>query len=480
MTNPLAITWQEAETAEFMSLAVAAASEAAVQLVEGLLNDVVLPAWPEGLQRRKTTIEKHRRALAVLIGELQRFDIRGLRGKHGMGNSDFVGAPFGRDVFRRTADALKGAGLLEERPGWRWTSKSAFHGGATIKTGSSVTTFGLTESALERLDAAGIDAERLRDWRAHWTREDAALSAVVGGPLVELRAAKVISSPVRQAREALSVNPENPKVARIIAELEEHNAFMAAVGVRGASFYGLKRVFNNGDQDGFAWQWGGKIASRGPSGYETETKRDRLENMIIGGEPVVEIDIRASHYTLLCALSGYAFGPEVTDPYYVEGVPRDLVKNIVVQAIGRGDLNATTWSDKARADYARAHPGEKLDKALSFRSAKSAVCVAMQALVYAGAPGRTVHDLNYHEAEIMMRAMATLRTAGWGSLPVHDCLIVPLSAEDAGKEAIRSAFAAYIEEVRRCATVVIPALTVERREAPKIMIDDQTSVNEAA
>lgn len=464
MTNPHAIPWQEAETAEFISLSVAAASDAAIQLVEGLLNDVVLPTWPEGLQRRKTTMEKHRRALAVFIGELHRLDIRGLRGKHGMGNSDFVGAPFGRDVFRRTADALKGAGLLEERPGWRWTSKSAFHGGATIKTGSSVTTFGLTESALEQLDAAGLDAESLRDWRAHWAREDAKSSAVVDGPLVELRAAKAISSRVRQTQEALPVNPENPKVARIMAELEGHNAFMAEAGVRGASFYGLKRVFNNGDQDGFSWQWGGKIASRGPSGYETETKRDRLENITIGGEPVVEIDIRASHYTLLCGLSGHPFDPEAADPYHVEGVPRNLVKNIVVQAIGRGDLNATTWSDKARADYAKAHPGKTLAQAVSFRSAKSAVCVAMQALVYAGAPGRTVHDLNYHEAEIMMRAMATLRAGGWGSLPVHDCLIVPVSAEDAGKAAIKSAFTSYIAEVRGCGTDVIPALTVERPE----------------
>lgn len=464
MTNPLAITWQEADAAEFMSLDVAAISEAASRFVESLLNDVVLPAWPEGLQRRKTTIEKHRRALAVFIGELQRLDMRGLRGKHGMSDTAFVGAPIGRDVFRRTADALKGAGLLEERPGWRWTGDSPIHGGARVQTGSSVTTFGLTDSAFERLDAAGLDAERLREWREHWTREDSRSSVAIGSALVELKPAKAGAWHVRETREALPVNPANPKVARIIAELEEHNAFMVAVGVRGASFYGLKRVFNNGDQEDFAWQWGGRFASRGPSGYETETKRDRLENMTIGGEPVVEIDIRASHYTLLCALSGHAFDPEAADPYHVEGVPRELVKSIVVQAIGRGDLKASRWSDQARSVYVKAHPGKTLDKELSFQSSKGAVHSVMHALVYAGALGRTVHDLNYHEAEIMMRAMATLRTAGWGSLPVHDCLIVPLSAEDAGKEAIKAAFASYIEEVRSCATVVIPALTVERPE----------------
>jgi hypothetical protein len=444
-----------------MSLSVTAGSPEAHKLVEGLMEDLIVPAWPVGKRLGAKARDKHKLALAVFMGELQRLDIRDKAGKHGMSDKAFVGGPFGRDVARRVVDALEAAGFLHVRNGWRWTQKSGIHGGKLVQTGSSVSSFSLTEAARERLEACGVTAGSLSEWRTHWARQESRVAA--NGPLVELKAMKGSAfQAVRKTGDYLPVNPENQKVAAFIAELQAHNEFMDRLGVEGMVFSGLKRVFNNGDQDDFDWQRGGRFASRAAGSYDSESKEDRLENLRIGGAPVVEIDIRASHPSILSALVGFPLDPEAEDPYTVEGIPsRQLVKDIVTQAIGRGDLKAPRWSDKAVAAYRKANDGADLYADHPFPVYRSAVSTALPALGLLWGKN-AVHEINFHESQIMTRAMRTLRSQAIGSLPVHDCLIVPEGAEDAGKKALAGAFVDYLEEVTGKPLKVRPCLTVER------------------
>jgi len=463
------ITWQDRDAAGFLSHDVYPESSGALALVEAVLRDVIIPAWPAGLQMRPTALDKHRRAIAVLFGDLQRLGLRDQAiGKHGMGDKDFVGAPFGRDVFARTVDALRAAGFLNVLGGWRWTGQPWEDGQKAPVTGSSFTTFGLTGRALDLLDTHGVVAMKLQDWLTHWARPETVVPprAKMGSALVELKASKVRKGAVKTRGERLPVDLRDPRVTRIVAELEAQNTFVAGVGVEGAVFSGLKRVFNNGDVNGFAWQWGGRFASLGAAGYETERKGDRLDVMRIGGERVIEVDLRAAHLTILYALAGLPLDPGTSDPYAVGGFDRELIKAIITQAIGRGDVKALRWSGEAHGAYEKLAPGRSLEADLPFRPALAAVVAAHPVLESLGRPGLTVHDLNFHESEIMTRTMALLRKAGVAALPVHDCLIVPQGAEGAATAALGEGFNSYLSEVTRRPLGVTPAFKIERSSDP--------------
>jgi hypothetical protein len=66
----------------------------------------------------------------------------------------------------------------------------------------------------------------------------------------------------------------------------------------------------------------------------------------IGGEPVAELDIAASHLTLLHGLLGLP-APQ-GDPYEVEGLPRDVVKGWVTATIGKGSPVLRRWAKQTK------------------------------------------------------------------------------------------------------------------------------------
>jgi hypothetical protein len=79
-----------------------------------------------------------------------------------------------------------------------------------------------------------------------------------------------------------------------------------------------------------------------------------------------------------------------------------------------------------------------------------------------GKPGTmSVLELQYHESEIMRRAMAELRTEGIPSLPVHDSLIVPLSRLEEGETALSAAFCAQVEIITRKPTLIYPLIKLK-------------------
>jgi hypothetical protein len=66
--------------------------------------------------------------------------------------------------------------------------------------------------------------------------------------------------------------------------------------------------------------------------YQTLKKPQRLQ-MTLDGEPVAEIDIRASYLTLLHGLRRIPFDPAERDPYKIDHLPRAVVKTWVTMTI---------------------------------------------------------------------------------------------------------------------------------------------------
>jgi hypothetical protein len=451
-------TWDEREAAPLMELRSYPISAEATAFVEKLLQDVILPAWPADLQQRKTTVEKHRRAIGALMADLLRLRLRdGVPiGKRGMADKDFTGLPFGHDVFRRTREALIGADLLEFLGGYRYLTAHVAKG--TVSS-SVQACFRLTDRALAIADGAGVLVESLPDWLKHWDRPRATVAKLeAGAALIVLKSQKIGYGPNRTEGKLLPVNVQADPLRAMLQELEEHNAFIEAAGVDGATFSGLRRIFNNGDVEGFAWRWGGRMFSISGGGYESDRKDDRFAVMRLGGERIGEVDLKASHLSILYALRGLQFDAAMTDPYAVAGMHREIVKAWITHAVGRGDTKAKRWSAKAREAYRGIAPDRKLQAYYPFAQASEAILKAHPVLgELKGDDDVSVLSLMYHESEIVLRAMRSLRLKGIPSLPVHDCLIAPVESLPVAQRALTEAFSEYMENVTGTPPLVRPA-----------------------
>ena len=110
------------------------------------------------------------------------------------------------------------------------------------------------------------------------------------------------------------------------------NKFLAGFELDGGSFSGYRRLFSNGDIDGFDFQWGGRLYGVGDYSYQTIKKTER-QKMTIGGEDVVEIDINASYLTILHGIEGYPL-PNRDDLCSIGGYDRTIVEAWITATIG--------------------------------------------------------------------------------------------------------------------------------------------------
>lgn len=232
--------------------------------------------------------------------------------------------------------------------------------------------------------------------------------------------------------------------------------------IDGLTFHGLRRIFNDGDQPDFAWNKGGRFYSiRGGNAYERWNADLRQRLITINGERVEEVDLRASHLTLLHALAGVDFDPSA-DPYEVEDLPRIVVKLWVAQAIGSSNPVARRWSKTSQAHYDEERPGQWLEDEFPIRQVAAAVKDKHPLIIDIGVLGYSTLDLQYHEAEILRLAMERLMfTKDIPVLPIHDALIVPQTRTEEAARSLKSAFKEYVEGVTGRACLVVPNVTLK-------------------
>ncbi len=455
------ITWQERDAALPMGLLGAPISPEAQALVDDLLYRVVLARTRR--RERPTSIEALRRALGAIMSDL--FDFQRRIGKsgeprcgsHGTSSNDVqsIKLGFGRNLFLKVTDALVAEGyllVLKGSPRWHtWDGVISNHGGR-------VTRFKLTRSVIELANDFGVQVDA---WQTHWTRGKSKRVIVAPEvPRLVLKAKRLRQGHRKCDARELPIDHASPVVQRLLADIAEINVFLAEQKFGGLSFPGLKRIFNDGDQDGFSWQWGGRYFSLpGGDRYEAWSGEERRERITINGERVGEADIRSSHLTFLHALLQEPFDTSF-DPYSIEGIPRDLVKSWCTHALGKSSVKARQWSGTAKADYQAQYPGRVLKEDYPISMVGEAILRRHPALRRLEGNEISTLDLQYHESEVLKMAMADLRKShGIPALPIHDGLIVPLSRLEEAEKALKGAFRMYIEGYRECLSIVTPVVT---------------------
>ena len=214
--------------------------------------------------------------------------------------------------------------------------------------------------------------------------------------LQEIRLKSTSSRFQREKEKGRLLRFEKTDTIRLIrAKLLEINSFLVDQSYQGMEFYGLHRLFNEGQ---------------------------RL-NIKINGEAVVELDINASYLRILHGLRGFPV-PQLKDIYAIKGIDRALVKAWVSSTLGYKSFHRS-WTPKLFKKLKEA--GVLIGKNMSYPNLKPQVLAHFPVLNDWPNCGIRWSTLMYEESEAIMAAMESLRSMGVVALPVHDSLIVPKS-----------------------------------------------------
>lgn len=411
---------QRSMDARVMGLQGRAVSSEAHSFVRALLSDVLPTERPTS--RLKLTV-----AAEAIVADLLVASRAGQWTRRALSAAAFNGQAVTRTMFAKVRSTLESRSFLDVIPGYYERDGAIASGRQTL--------FRPTPAFVEIAAAHGVTLDGLPD---HFTveRPDPPNSKA----LLVLRAARPPKvDGVKRNASDMAIAEQDQQAARIIAELEDLNAFLASVPIEGFAFPGLRRIFNNGDQPGFRWHWGGRFYSvAGGDDYMRWKggKAARADAMRLQGERVEEVDLSASHLTVLYGLLGEPFD-HTTDPYAIEGQPRDRVKRWLTYALGTGSTapREGQWYAKVREAVLERHP------------------------VLKGLHGHgfSTLDLQFHEAEVVKAAMRDLRDLdGVASLPVFDSLVVPSSKADLARDRLRDAFTGHFAAIRPGEGLIVP------------------------
>lgn len=448
-------------------------SPAANALIDHLLELYIIPArlasLPEDARKplRPTSAAKLRTALGALMADLMELHSnvgateRAPAGLHGLSPGDFGAKTlgFGRDIFLAVTAHMKSACLLEETTGKpRWLQAFGNH----WVQGGTLTAYRLAPEALRIAEEYGVTVAK---WSEHWRLVGEQRPVLPSSAkLLTLRKTREAINGKKQQAEDWPFDDTAPQVQAIIGGVEALNVHLGRQHIGGLAFLGLRRVFNNGEP-GYAWNKGGRYYSLpGGHSYEGKSSEWRRSEITINGEAVDEVDLRASHLTLLHALLQKPFDPR-QDPYEISGWPRAVVKAWVSQAIGASNPRPTQWSGDAQMQYEKERPGQRLKDEFAIREVGADVKARHPLLIDLKVCRIGTMDLMFHEAEILRLAMEDLiLTQGITVLPMHDAIIAPKSTLRQAQEALERAFASHVEEVTGNPSMVIPKVTWKGQE----------------
>jgi hypothetical protein len=230
-------------------------------------------------------------------------------------------------------------------------------------------------------------------------------------------------------------------VAKIEDAVRELNEFFDKQILRGGEHHGYIRIFSNGDDPDFDWNKGGRLYSQHMKGsYQLMTGAQR-RLMTINGEPVAEIDIRASYLTIFLSMHGIQLD-DTKDPYELEGFGSE--HRVAVKSWFTGTFGSKRPIRKWPTKMIRDEPTLSNYRPSTITQA---VMSKYPAMATWGQPinGRILNwaDLMFAESEVMSGAMRKLMFVDHApSLCVHDSLIVPVSKAAVAGEAIKMTFQA--------------------------------------
>ncbi len=237
----------------------------------------------------------------------------------------------------------------------------------------------------------------------------------------------------------LSVVALGSALAGLRADVEALNDYAGKHAVAGCLPPRFRRGFTE------VAELGGRFYAVGCEAVFQGMSKASRAAITINGEPIVEVDVEASHLAILHGLMGLPL--PAGDPYDIPGLPRSVVKRFMLEAIGKGAVGRR-WS--RMASTVSYPPFAEVSAAVAVRfpwlpsvADRVAVAAGLTSLEHIGSPKRLlIHRLMRLEAEAIGLAIVRLRADGVLALPVHDSLIVPRDAVNMAVAAIELAFAA--------------------------------------
>ncbi len=430
-TPPGNLTRKEFEAAGELPLGLRPVEASAELFVRDLLQRFL--RWEAETNRRKRDrpselLQQLRDCLATVAGGLLRAwgKKESLATFRSLKTNAFSGEAIGARTFKEVLQGLDALGLLHRQDGHRkhpgdsWTNRYW----PSIELLRLALGHGLTPGTLK----AAFQSE-------------APTKPPKVGPLLRLNALKVRGR--KGKPPPLPIAADDRKALALELDVADHNALAERIHVTGCLpprfWRGFKRDW---DLHGRWYAFGGE------GNYQQLPEADRLK-ITIGGEPVAEIDVAASHLTLLHGLLGLP-APE-GDLYEIDGLPRDVVKAWVNATIGKGSPVLRKWAKKTKESYpvceqfSAAEVGERVMARYPFLRTPCAVLPPQTD----GADPKLVlhHRMTNIEATILSEVMRQLRQREALTLPMHDGLLVPESAVPLAMEALWAA-GAEIGKVR--------------------------------
>lgn len=409
--------------ARYLNLRLEASSKQAKAFSEKLAQDI----WEMGSARKTRPSSKHVAAAGAFFADLlkvagedpDRFSYRPMMA------SSFTGERIGYRSLKQVVDGARATKLIEVREG---------AGGGNLV--GQATRFKTTPALLLLAKAFGIEPT---EWQEHF--RSIPRPKTIAEPVVLKSASKLVGGWKREGVR-MPFNPSNPTVVELARQVNEINAFFSDVRIEpDAEHYAFHRIFNEGDQAGFAWDKGGRLYSMGDS-YQSRKPAVRSK-MRLNGEQVVEIDIRASHLTILHARLGEPFDPSAKDPYWHPDIPRHVMKGWVVMTLGYDKFHRA-WSSDMIKGY-RDKASSLLGKDYPIRLVREKALEALPILnEWESSPLRW-GDLQYIESCAVVDTVHQLATVkGIPGLPVHDSIIVPESTKTIAASVLRANFEKHV------------------------------------
>ena len=381
-------------------------------------------------KRRSTAEEKSfKLTIGALIGDLLRA-VASERAEDTIYRSvkaeSFTGESVPYRTFIALIAALEGMMLIEKQTGMQRLTRNHFDpSGKPLATIGIATRFKATQGLKEILAEAGIKPEHVN---SHFRQQLPAYPITLKAASRRQGGEKIRGKQMRFVRTT--------RTDQLSDEVKLLNEFLDQFSLEPFLFSGFKRTFNEGDTNNFDWNKGGRLYCQGSFNYQTEKSNSRL-HMTIDGEPVVEIDVRASYLTVLHGLLKKPFNPQ-QDPYEVDGIPRPLAKAWTVSTLG-SLKHLGRWPARLSSEYEEEY-GVKPSKLAAVWQVQKAMETKHPTLKDWGELSVTWADLMFHESEAMLGAMERLRTMGIPSYPVFDSLIVRHRDEESAKWALKSSY----------------------------------------
>ncbi|MGH6909389.1 MAG: hypothetical protein ACREEG_04310 [Phenylobacterium sp.] len=394
--------------------------------------------------RRADALQNFERAIGAFVADLlaaQR-DAPEVGLVYASRNSEAISrGPQTYDALITTFDAMCKRQLVEEFPGYFKEQHIDWGdgGGRTTFTDKKAARFRATPTLLALVEGMGIS---LGDLDAHFERPGS-------DRLLSLRAKSVWVGGDKLKGVVMPL-PGTAEMKAQAARVASINDFFSDVEIRGGGHRTFFRGFAMGDQPGFAWDKGGRLYSEGADNYQQLPQARRVQ-MTLNGEPVVEIDIKASFLTILHGLTDTPLEMG-EDAYAFAEQNRDIAKAWLTASLGSG-RPITRWPKPVRDEYFAEH-SVKLGSVHAVRSVAAAMQARFPILASLMTLGLGWADLMYVEAEAIIASLEELQAQGVPSLPVHDSLIVPASMEEKATKAIQ---AQYLRHAK-----IIPKVHVKR------------------